>query len=89
MSQAEYRRVPAVERELAYGRRLVQPLTAPNPSQLSGSAPLIWDLLREHHTVDALVAMLQQQFSDSPAVIADGVHRALTSMTQTGLVVEA
>lgn len=87
MSQAEYRRVPCVERELAHGRRLVQPLTAAKPSQLSGSAPLIWDLLRQHHTVDALVAMLQQRFSDSPEVIAAGVESALASMHRTELVV--
>jgi hypothetical protein len=87
MSQAEYRRVPAVERELAYGRRLIQPLSASTPTQLAGSAPVIWDLLHEHHTVDALVAMLQQQFSDSPEVIAHGVRSALTAMTQTALVV--
>jgi len=87
MSATEYHRVRSVERELAYGRRLVQPLTAATPTQLAGSAPAIWDLLREHHTVDALVAMLQQQFSDSPEVIGVGVRRALSSMTEAELVV--
>lgn len=85
----EYRRTPSVERELAYGRRLVQPLSADVPTQLSGSAPMIWDLLDEHRTVDAVVAMLQQRFSDAPDVIADGVRAAIAAMMQSSLVVES
>lgn len=89
MTDAHFRRVPFVERELAYGRRLVQPLTSTAPTQLSGSAPMIWDLLDEHPSIDAVVAMLQQRFSDSPEVIAVGVLSALESMMQSALVVES
>jgi len=89
MSEPQFRRVSSVERELAHGRRLVQPVTADVPTQLSGSAPMIWDLLDEHASVDAVVAMLQQRFSDSPDVIAIGVRSALTSMIDSGLVVES
>lgn len=86
MTEVRYRRVRSVERELAHGRRLVQPLTASGPTQLSGSAPLIWDLLAEHETIEAIVAMLQQRFSDARDVIADGVRTALSSMGESGLV---
>lgn len=89
MTHTHYRRVRFVERELAHGRRLVQPLTSVAPTQLSGSAPMIWDLLDEHSSVDAVVAMLQQRFSDSPEVIAVGVRSALQSMIQSALVVES
>lgn len=88
MSEAQYRRVRFVERELAHGRRLVQPLTSDSPTQLSGSAPMIWDLLEDHSSVDAVVAMLQQRFSDPPAVIATGVRSALESMIHSALVIE-
>ncbi len=89
MSETHFRRVRFVERELAHGRRLVQPLTSDAPTQLSGSAPMIWDLLEEHSSVDAVVAMLQQRFSDSPAVIAAGVRSALESMIVSALVIES
>jgi hypothetical protein len=86
MSASEYRRVRFVERELAHGRRLVQALDADAPTQLSGSAPLIWDLLADNHSVDEIVALLQQRFSDAPEVIADGVRVALDSLVQASLV---
>lgn len=86
MTESLYRRRRFVERELAHGRRLVQALDAVEPTQLAGSAPLIWDLLDEHHSVDAVVAMLQQRFSDAPDVIAAGVRTALSSMQQNDLV---
>lgn len=50
---------------------------------------MIWDLLDEHSSVDAIVAMLQQRFSDSPEVIAAGVRNALASMIQSSLVIES
>ena len=86
MSEGSIRRVPCVERELAHGRRVVQPLDARGPTQLSGSAPLIWDLLADHDSIDAIVAMLQQRFSDAPDVIRSGVVDALDSMADSGLV---
>ena len=87
MSAPHYRRVPFVERHLAHGRRLVQPLTSRTPSQLAGSAPLIWDLLADNHSVEQLVAVLQGRFSDSPAVIAEGVQSALDSLIHASLVI--
>lgn len=89
MNATEYHRVPFVERELAHGRRLVQPLASATPTKLSGSAPLIWDLLPAHPSIDGLVAMLQQRFSDSPVVIADGVRSALDAMMAASLVIES
>lgn len=88
MTETEFFRAPCVERELAHGRRLVQPVTASVPTHLSGSAPMIWDLLVEHHTVEGIVAMLQQHFSDPPAVISAGVEAALASFLQSSLLVE-
>ena len=82
---ARYRRVRHVQRQLAQGRRCVQPLNADTPTQLAGSAPMIWDLLADRGTVDEIVAMLQQQFSDSPDVIASGVEAALNSFLDAGI----
>ena len=84
-TSTRYRRVPHVERQLAQGRRFVQPLDADTPTQLSGSAPMIWDLLADHGSVDEIVAMLQQQFSDSPDVIAGGVQVALNSFLDASI----
>lgn len=84
-TSTRYRRVPHVERHLAQGRRFVQPLEADTPTQLSGSAPMIWDLLDDHGSVDAIVAMLQQQFSDAPDVIAGGVQVALNSFLDASI----
>lgn len=84
-ASTRYRRLPHVERQLARGRRFVQPLDAETPTQLSGSAPMIWDLLADHGSIDEIVAMLQQQFSDPPDVIAGGVQVALQSFLDTSL----
>ena len=81
-----YRRVPFVERSLYGGRRLVQAVGAETATQLSGSAPLIWDLLDENPEVGQLVAMLQQRYSDPPETIAAGVELALTSLIDAALV---
>jgi hypothetical protein len=86
MTASQYRRVRFVERELAYGRRLVHALDADAPTQLSGSAPLIWDLLADNNSVDEIVALLQQRFSDPRDVIAAGVQAALGSLLQASLV---
>lgn len=85
--QTLYRRVPHVERKLSSGRRLVQAVGTDTPTQLAGSAPLIWDLLDENPQVDQLVAMLQQRFSDAPEVIASGVELGLRSLIEAELVV--
>ena len=87
--ETRYVRVDVVERTLGAGRRYVQPLDAAAPTLLSGSAPAIWDLLAEHATVNAIVAVLQQRFSDSPDVIARGVQSALDSFVDTKLIGEA
>jgi len=83
---ARYVRKPAVERELAGHRRLVQVVDSEQPTQLAGSAPVIWDLLREHSTAEQLVAMLQQHYSDSPEVIRSGLEVGLTYLVDAGLV---
>ena len=85
--QTNYLRVPHVERKLAGGRRLVQVVGAETPTQLAGSAPMIWDLLDEHPRVDQIVAILQQQFSDPPEAIASGVELGLNSLIEADLVV--
>ncbi len=46
---------------------------------------MIWDLLADHGSVDEIVAMLQQQFSDAPDVIAGGVRIALQSFLEASL----
>jgi hypothetical protein len=81
-------RAPFIERELARGRRFVLTTDAEAPTQLSGSAPLIWDLLGEHETIDAITAMLQQRFTDAPEIISTGVQAALDSFLHAGLVEE-
>jgi hypothetical protein len=81
-------RVPFVERELAHGRRFVQAVNGEAPTQLSGSAPLIWDLLDEYPTIGAITAMLQQRYTDPPEIIGAGVQAALLSFLQAALVEE-
>jgi len=66
----------------------VQAVGTDRPTQLAGSAPLIWDLLEEHPEVGHVVAMLQQQFSDPPEVIAAGVQTGLQSLLDASLVVK-
>ena len=84
-----YRRIDHVERDLAQGRRFVQSLDATTPTQLSGSAPMIWDLLEEHDSIEALAAVLEERYSDSRDVLADGVTSAIASLLDAGLVEEA
>ena len=81
-------RVPFVERELARGRRFVQAVNGEAPTQLSGSAPAIWDLLDEHPTIGAVTAVLQQKYTDAPEVIGAGVQAAIASFLRAGLVEE-
>ena len=81
-----YRRVPSVERELAGGRRYVQPLHASTPTELAGSAPAIWDLLAETADGTQLRAIVQRRFDDDPAVIAQGTRLALEQLLQADLI---
>jgi hypothetical protein len=83
-----YERVRFVERDLGRGRRFVQALDAQAPTQMAGSAPMIWDLLDAHVSVNEVAAMLQQRFSDSPEVIANGVRMAIESFLDASLIVE-
>ena len=82
-----YGRVRFVERRLGRGRRFVQALDAATPSQLAGSAPIIWDLLDTHPSVDALTPELQKRFNDSPEIIASGVRSALAMLIESSLIV--
>jgi len=82
----EFLRVAAVERSLLAGRRLVQPLNADAPTQLAGSAPIIWDLMDECPSVNALLPELQRMFSDSPEAIAGGIRNALEMFLDSRLV---
>ena len=86
---ATYAKVPVVERNLAGGRLLVQRLGAGQPTQLSGSAPLIWDLLDTYFTVAELVARLTERFSDPEGTIEGGVRAALASLESQGLVTQS
>ena len=80
-------KVPVVQRNLANGRLLAQRLDSHKAVQLSGSAPLIWDLLDSQTTVEGLVQELTDRFSDSPETIESGVRSALDSFVQQKLVV--
>lgn len=83
---SHYVRKPAVERELAHQRRLVHGVDSERPTQLAGSAPIIWDLLHDHSTAEGLVAMLQQHYSDAPEVIRAGLEVGLAHLVNAGLV---
>ena len=81
-----YRRVPALERSLSGGRRYVQPVGAPAPTELGGSAPVIWDLLAETTDSTQLRAIVQRTFDDEPAVIAAGTRLAIEQLLEAGLI---
>lgn len=83
----KFERVRFVERRLAQGRRFVQPLEAATPSQLAGSAPIIWDLLDTHPSVDALTPELQKRFNDSPELIVAGIRAAVQMLIDSALIV--
>lgn len=83
-----FRRVPSVERSLSGGRRLVQAVGADAPTQLAGSAPMIWDLLATTSVGTEVVAAMQELYSDAPSVIAQGVDLGLKSLHDAALVVE-
>ncbi len=85
--QTRFTRVATVERSLGADRRLVQPLDAQVPTQLAGSAPIIWDLLAERGSVNEVLAELQRVFSDAPEVIAGGIRAAFAMFLDSGLMV--
>lgn len=85
---ARYRRVRALERSLAGGRRYVLPVGASAPIELGGSAPVIWDLLAETSDSTQLRAIVQRTFDDEPAVIAAGTRLAIEQLLEAGLVVD-
>ena len=85
---AVYRRLPAVERHLTGGRRLVQPVDAPTATKLSGSAPVIWDLLADHEDLDELVARVQERFADPPEIVESGTRAAVAQLLESGLIEE-
>ena len=87
--EASYTKVPVIERNLAGGRLLVQRPGADQPTQLSGSAPLIWDLLDTHQTIPELVQRLTERFADPEGKIEGGVRSALASLESQGLVVSS
>lgn len=83
---AMIRRVRAVERELFGGRRLVHALDADQAIQLSGSAPVVWDLLGTIDDERRLLHELTEVYDDSPAAIAEGMEAALRLLTDVGLI---
>jgi len=83
---SSYRRVPAVERALAGGRRYVQPVGATTPTELGGSAPTIWDILARTGDATQLRAIVQRTFDDTPSVIAEGTRLAIEQLLDAGLI---
>ncbi|MGI9605416.1 MAG: PqqD family protein [Acidimicrobiales bacterium] len=82
----ELRRRPAVERELRRGRRLVHARDAATPIKLSGSAPVIWDLLSAHHDLDGLVAAAVARFPGDADIVEQGTQAAVDMFVENGLV---
>jgi hypothetical protein len=83
---ASYQRLPAVERTLLGGRLLVQPVGAPAPTELGGSAPIIWELLETHQHLDVVMELLADRFNDEPAVIEHGTRQAVEQLLSAGLI---
>lgn len=85
---ATYRRRPAVERRLLGGRFLVQPIDAAAPTELGGSAPIIWELLADHRHLAGVMQLLSERFDDPPDVIEKGTNLAIRQMLDAGLIDE-
>lgn len=81
-----YRRRPAVERSLVGGRLLVQPIDAAAPTELGGSAPIIWELLEANEHLDDIRRLLADRFNDEPAVIEQGTALAVRQLLDAGLI---
>lgn len=85
---AAFTKAATVQRNLANGRLLVQRVDVEKAVQLSGSAPLIWELLDQHNTIPAVVEQLAEQFSDPAETIEAGVRQAIDSFISQQLVEE-
>lgn len=85
-SLVRYQQRPAVQRHLAGGRMLVQTLDSKTSVSLSGSAPVIWDLLEVPCTVDELADALLERYADDRERIEIGVRAALDSFETQKLV---
>ena len=70
------------------GRRLVQPIGAPAPTELGGSAPLIWDLLSEEPDVERIMDALAERFNDPADVIEQGTQLAIRQLVDAKLIDE-
>lgn len=70
------------------GRRLVQPVDASAPTELGGSAPLIWDLLAEESDVERITAALEERFDDPAEVIEQGAQLAIRQLVDASLIDE-
>ncbi len=81
----KYEKVPAVQRRLAGGRMLVQRLDSDTAVSLSGSAPLIWELLDDGATAQELIDALVERYSDEREEIEVGVRAALDSFDEEAL----
>ena len=82
----EYVKKPTVQRLLAGDRMLVQRLDASTPVSLSGSAPIIWELLDDHSTVEGVTKALLERYTDDEQTIAGGVLAAIASFESQDLV---
>lgn len=85
---SSYVRRSTVERRLHGERRLVQPLDAATPTQLAGSAPLIWVLLEHHCTAEEITQVLLDRFDSDVEAIRGGVADAISMMLRERLIEE-
>ncbi len=70
------------------GRRLVQPIDALAPTELGGSAPLIWDLLATESHVERIMAAMAERFNDPADVIEHGTQLAIRQLMDASLIDE-
>lgn len=67
---------------------LVRRLDATAAVTLSGSAPVIWELLDTHRDVDGLTDALMERYEDSRSTIEAGARAAMQSLISKDLVTE-
>lgn len=70
------------------GRRLVQPIDAVAPTELGGSAPLIWDLLADESDLERIMEALAERFNDPSDVIEHGTQLAIRQLMEASLIDE-
>ena len=70
------------------GRRLVQPVAAAAPTELGGSAPLIWDLLADERELHRVLELVGERFTDAPEVIEHGTMLAIRQLLDAELIDE-